>query len=102
MPDKHAIYGVHSFAFDSGSTLTSVDWEPRIVNQLFNAEDMSAAEYAQTFMEGYKSKGMVSTPDGHGGTRWEYTGTDGLKVEMENDKRTKILAVPKAAERKFD
>jgi len=94
--------GSYFFTFDETDKLVSIYFPKWLINDLFNVKDLSAEEFAKTFMNSYKIKEMKTMATEDGTNYWEYTNSQkGYKVMISEDKELKIIAIPKPSERKF-
>ena len=68
-----------------------------VVNDLFNAADMDASDFAQQFVNSYNIPEMKVSDDMES---WTYTSPDGVKVKIHDDKSVFVEKVASAQERK--
>ena len=77
--------------------VTAIRLSAWVVNDLFNAADMDASDFAQQFVNSYNIPEMKVSDDMES---WTYTSPDGVKVKIHDDKSVFVEKVASAQERK--
>lgn len=77
--------------------VTAIRLSAWVVNDLFNAADMDASDFAQQFVNSYNIPEMKVSDDMES---WTYTSPDGVKVKINDDKSVFVEKVASAQERK--